>query len=113
MSETPSTVLDGPGQARPGGRARLLTKSEAAAQIGVSDRSLQRHIAAGDIAVVRIGRMVRIDPAELDRFLAEGPRASAPEPDPHRDHILALVAAAPPLTEDQVARISAVLKVSA
>lgn len=94
-------------------RPRLLTKSEAAAQIGVSDRTIHRYIADGEVATVRVGRTVRIDPAELDRFLAEGPRASAPEPDPHRDHILALVAAAPPLTEDQVARISAVLKASA
>ncbi|WP_055474745.1 helix-turn-helix domain-containing protein [Gordonia sp. HS-NH1] len=94
------------------GRTRLLTKPEAAADLGVSDSTLRRHIAAGEISVVRIGRTVRIDPVELDRFVAEGPRSAAPEPDPRREHILALVARAPRLTADQASRISDVLRAS-
>ena len=91
--------------------ARLLTYAEAAAETGLSERTIQRHAAAGEIKTVRLGRRsARIHPEELERFISEGPHGNPAPDDPNRDHILALVAKAPPLTTDQVARISAVLR---
>ena len=52
-----------------------LRKSEAAARAARSERTIERWIASGDLPVVRDGVSVRIDAAELDRFLAE--RAAA------------------------------------
>lgn len=47
-----------------------LTKQEAAASLGVSLRSFERHI-LGDLRVVRRGRHVLIAAAELSRWLDE------------------------------------------
>lgn len=49
--------------------ARLLTTEDAAERLGVSARSLRREIAAGRLAVVRIGRLVRIDPADVQAYI--------------------------------------------
>lgn len=50
---------------------RLLTMREAAKQrLNVSERTVWAMIQRGDLRAVRIGRSVRIDPRELDRFLA-------------------------------------------
>jgi excisionase family DNA binding protein len=51
---------------------KLLTVEEAAERLGTSVRFLRRLIAERRIAFVRVGRHVRIDPADLDAFIAAG-----------------------------------------
>ncbi len=54
-------------------RRHLLTLADGAAEIGVSDRTLRRYVAQGRLKVIRVNaRVIRIDPAELDRFLGLG-----------------------------------------
>ena len=49
----------------------LLTKPEAAAALSISVRQLELYMRNGEIAVRRLGRRcVRIEQAELDRFVA-------------------------------------------
>lgn len=48
-----------------------LPVSEAAAALGVSVRTLRRRIKAGEMPVVRVGRAVRVDLAELRRTQEE------------------------------------------
>lgn len=46
---------------------RWLSQREAADYLGITDRTLRRMIARGDIAANRLGpRLMRIDRAELD-----------------------------------------------
>jgi excisionase family DNA binding protein len=53
----------------------LLRKAEAAAALGISIRQLELYVRRGDITVHRLGRRcVRIDRAELDRFVERLPR---------------------------------------
>jgi excisionase family DNA binding protein len=51
---------------------KLLTVEEAAQRLGTSVRFLRRLIAERRIAFVRVGRHVRIDPADLEAFIAAG-----------------------------------------
>ena len=54
----------------------LLTYSEAAAYLRVSDRTVRDEVRAGNLAAVRIGPRggaVRISRAELDRYIAALP----------------------------------------
>ena len=51
---------------------KLLTVEEAAERLGTSVRFLRRLIGERRIAFVRVGRHVRIDPADLDTFIAAG-----------------------------------------
>jgi excisionase family DNA binding protein len=51
---------------------KLLTVEEAAERLGTSVRFLRRLIAERRIAFVRVGRHVRIDPADLEAFIAAG-----------------------------------------
>lgn len=44
----------------------LLKKAEAAAELRITVRTLDRLIAKGDVAVRRIGRQIRIERAALD-----------------------------------------------
>jgi len=46
-----------------------MTQASAAQELGCSVRSIRRYIAAGKIPAVRLGREIRIDPADLDAFL--------------------------------------------
>jgi excisionase family DNA binding protein len=48
----------------------LLTKKQAAAELGGSVRTLERIVAAGDLVVVRVGRSVRIRRADLRAYVA-------------------------------------------
>jgi excisionase family DNA binding protein len=48
----------------------LLTLDEAAAELRISRRTLERRIDAGRLATVRDGRTVRIARAELRRYIA-------------------------------------------
>lgn len=47
----------------------LLTAEEVASILRVSLRTVRRFTAAGQLPVVRFGRSVRIDRADLDNFL--------------------------------------------
>lgn len=44
---------------------RLLDPARAARKLGISERSLRRRVAAGDIEPVRVGRLVRFTPEQL------------------------------------------------
>lgn len=47
----------------------LLTLPEVAAQLRCTRRSIERQVARRQLHVVRIGRAVRVERRELDRFL--------------------------------------------
>ena len=49
---------------------RLLTINEAAEILNVSAKTISRRINAGDIAIIRHGRIVRISPEDLARYLS-------------------------------------------
>lgn len=51
---------------------RLLNVHEAAKLLGVSVSSLRLWTRARRLSTVRLGRMVRISPAEIERMVAEG-----------------------------------------
>ena len=48
----------------------LLQVEEVAALVRVSTKTVRRWIAANELAVVRLGRNVRVSEAELARFIA-------------------------------------------
>lgn len=50
----------------------FLTVAETAAQLGVSEKTIRRRIASGELQAVQLGRpgaAIRIDAAELERFV--------------------------------------------
>jgi len=49
--------------------ASFLTVKEVGAQLRVSDRTIRRLIARGQLEAVRLGRSVRIAPSSLERML--------------------------------------------
>lgn len=49
---------------------RLLTIDAAAAVLGCSLKTLRRRIEAGDLPVIRDGRLVRVHPQDLARYVA-------------------------------------------
>jgi excisionase family DNA binding protein len=49
---------------------RLLTVEEAAERLGTSVRFVRRLIAERRIAYVKVGRHVRLDPTDVDAFIA-------------------------------------------
>ena len=49
-----------------------LTTGEAAAAAGVSEKTVRRWARTGKLRAQSAGRLLRIEPAELDRFLATG-----------------------------------------
>lgn len=53
----------------PASAVLLLTIGQVAKSLQVSERSVFRHIRAGQLQVVRIGRSVRIRPADLETFI--------------------------------------------
>lgn len=65
MSQTPST------------HRRWLSQAEAAAYIGVTDRTIRAYVSRGDLKAARIrgSRLVRIDRADLDAMLRPIPTA--------------------------------------
>jgi excisionase family DNA binding protein len=46
---------------------RWLTVSEAAATLNVSPKTIRRRLADGTIPAMRLGRLIRINPADLTR----------------------------------------------
>lgn len=51
------------------GPRRLLTLQDTAAALGCSVKTLRRRIADGQLAVIRDGRLVRVDPEDFERYL--------------------------------------------
>jgi excisionase family DNA binding protein len=49
---------------------RLLTLAAVAEALGCSIRTLRRRIEARELPVIRDGRLIRIDPEDLRRYLA-------------------------------------------
>ncbi|MEU2198728.1 helix-turn-helix domain-containing protein [Isoptericola sp. NPDC019482] len=66
---TPSRPLDPDGPS-------LITKAKAAALLSVNERTVERMIEDGRLAVRRVGPLVRIDVADLDRAVSIGARTN-------------------------------------
>ncbi|WP_460452501.1 helix-turn-helix domain-containing protein [Alsobacter sp. SYSU BS001988] len=53
-----------------GDLARLLTVEDAAAMLQVDPRTIRRLVQRGELAAIRIGRLVRIEPGALRVFVS-------------------------------------------
>src|SRR5262245_43358800 len=60
--------------------AREFSTGEAAAELGVTERTVRRTIARGELAAVRRGGAYRIESQELARYAAQAARSAAPQP---------------------------------
>lgn len=49
----------------------LLTLDEAARQLRCARRTLERHVASHHLHVIHLGRAVRVERRELERFVAQ------------------------------------------
>ena len=54
-----------------GGELRLLTLNEACSILNCASKTLRRRIAAKSIAVIRDGRLIRIHPDDLERYIQQ------------------------------------------
>ena len=52
----------------------LLTRPEVAKRLRVSERTLDRLVAAGDMAVVKVGRGLRFRPEHVEAYLTAATR---------------------------------------
>lgn len=60
----------------PRGRA-LLSQAQAAEYLGVTDRTIRNYVSRGELPAYRVGgRVVRIDPADLEKLLRRIPTAA-------------------------------------
>ncbi len=50
----------------------MMSPAEVAGVLGVNARTVRRLIAEGSIPGVRVGRVYRIDPGDLQQFIAAG-----------------------------------------
>jgi excisionase family DNA binding protein len=57
--------------------APFLTIADAAERLGVSSKTVRRLISAGRIPAFRVGRLVRIKPADLDAAFERIPSAAS------------------------------------
>ena len=57
---------------------RLLSVPEFAQSLGITVACVRRWLLERKIAYVKIGRLVRIEPSERDRLIAEGSRPAKP-----------------------------------
>ena len=48
----------------------LMTVNEVAAAMNASTKTVRRRIAAGDLPIIRDGRLIRIRPMDFRRYLA-------------------------------------------
>jgi excisionase family DNA binding protein len=48
----------------------LLTKKQVADLLGTSAKTIDRRIRSGDLPVIRDGRIIRVHPDDLERYLA-------------------------------------------
>lgn len=58
---------------RPAVPEPLLTVGDAAALLRVSARTVRRLVGRGELAALRVGRQVRVAPADLSAYLRRGP----------------------------------------
>lgn len=100
--------------------SRYSTLKTFAAQHDLSYETVRRLVANGELPHIRIGKAYRIDLDALEASVLSVPvrvadRSRSPENPPpavreaYAQYIEQVVAAAPPLTSDQVARISTLL----
>lgn len=47
----------------------LLTIEQVSAVLGCSEKTVKRRIASGDLPVIRDGRMIRVHPVDLERYI--------------------------------------------
>jgi excisionase family DNA binding protein len=50
---------------------QLLTVAEAAEILSTSDKNVRRWIKRGELRAIKIGRLVRIDPRDLEDFIRD------------------------------------------
>jgi excisionase family DNA binding protein len=98
---------------------RYASLAKAARYADCTERTLYNHIKAGEITGYKVGRVYRIDLNEIDEWISrdrktDDPKMLAAKRDVRasraEEYIRQLVAEAPPLTEDQRARIAALLR---
>jgi excisionase family DNA binding protein len=81
-----------------------------AEHIGVSDKTMRRMIASGQITGYRVGpRLVRVDLNELDALLADQTKDDL-KAERLAEHVKRVVDAAPPLSPAQRDKIAALLR---
>ena len=78
---------------------RYITVKEAAEMLGACERTVRRRIKDGTLSAARIGRLVRLDAAQVE-LLLKGP-ADTPNQ--------RLINEAPPLTDEQLQTIVTLL----
>jgi len=82
-----------PADSTPAVPGQLLTEAEVCQRLGIGQRTLQRLIGRGEIQAVKMSpKLVRINPAEVERYLATRTQGGNPAPGASA----ALPAAAPP-----------------
>jgi excisionase family DNA binding protein len=52
-----------------GRAAKLLTTNEACAFLGIGKRTIQERVAARELAIIKIGKLVRFHPDDLRAFI--------------------------------------------
>lgn len=57
------------GYPKPHDPNRLLTLNEAADRLAVSISTVRRAVNAGELKTVRIGKIIRVRPADLDEYI--------------------------------------------
>ena len=75
---TPTRTPELPAPRVPAGRRRLLDIDAVAEHLGTSVRHLRRLVQERRIPVVRIGRLIRFDPVDLDAWLDEHRSSAEP-----------------------------------
>ncbi|HMM96125.1 helix-turn-helix domain-containing protein [Phycicoccus sp.] len=55
------------------GRRSYESLAQAAERTGISTKTLRRHIAAGALTAYRCGRLIRLDPDDVDRMMVRVP----------------------------------------
>jgi excisionase family DNA binding protein len=63
------TALLAPARSPDAGTLVLLSVEDVASALQASTRQIRRLIASGELLIVRIGKLVRIHPADLDAFI--------------------------------------------
>ncbi len=84
--------------------SKMLTVKDAAARLGVPAKTVYKLTAERQLAHYRIGRSVRIDEADLARYMSDCYKAAQPHAEPPQQAVQAVKAAAPTLTGPQARR---------
>lgn len=61
-----------------------LTVREAATIAKVTEKTIRNWLAGGELKTYHAGRLQRVDRAELERFMSDGPKAKAEEQTPEQ-----------------------------